>query len=413
MDALAKMTGDPVAASYARNFIGKNPKALLRSATGKGSGLAWFRLQCDKPLPEGIELASLSMGRVFPETGLAIFNSNNERASRSARLVFRSSPYGSTSHALANQNAFNTYYAGKPIFYSSGHHTSFVDHHALLCERSARGHNTILVDGMGQRIGVEGYGWIPRYYVGEKIGYVLGDASNAYGPVTSPLWQKRAKDAEVPLTPENGWAEVGLKTFRRHIIQLGKTGMSVIYDELEAEEPRTWSYLLHTIQHPMAVDRTNPAFVRVTGDVDVAKGDAFIFSTLELTCDTTSTFFAPADNWLRADAKGNFAKNPDHYHFSATTPKSKVCRLLTIVNSYPNPKEGRTAPVPQVLKDGSIKMGRWNIKANLTTEGLPTFTVKNTTPEENVSVSYDGDATTVVEDANEYELIDDLPQLEI
>ena len=126
-----------------------------------------------------------------------------------------------------------------------------------------------------------------------------------------------------------------------------------------------------------------------------------------------STFFAPADNWLRADAKGNFAKNPDHYHFSATTPKSKVCRLLTIVNSYPNPKEGRTAPVPQVLKDGSIKMGRWNIKANLTTEGLPTFTVKNTTPEENVSVSYDGDATTVVEDANEYELIDDLPQLEI
>lgn len=69
--------------------------------------------------------------------------------------------------------------------------------------------------------------------------------------------------------------------------------------------------------------------------------------------------------------------------------------------------------MPQVLKDGSIKMGRWNIKANLTTEGLPTFTVKNTTPEENVSVSYDGDATTVVEDANEYELIDDLPQLEI
>lgn len=413
MDALARMTGDPVAADYVQGFVGKNPKAILRGATGKSSGLAWFRLQCDRPLPEGGALASLPMGWIFPETGLAVFNTNNERASRSARLVFRSSPYGSTSHALANQNSFNTYYAGKPIFYSTGHHTSFTDAHSLLCERSARGHNTILVDGKGQRIGVEGFGWIPRYYVGEKVGYVMGDASNAYGPVTSPIWQKRAKEAEVALTPENGWDEVGLKTFRRHIVELGKTGMSVIYDELEADEPRTWSYLLHTIQHPMAVDRTNPAFVRVTGDVDVAKGDAFLFSTLELTCDTTSTFFAPADNWLKADANGNFAKNPDHWHFSATTPKSKVCRFVTIINSYPNPKEGRTAPVPQILKNGSIKMGRWIIKANLSTEGPATFSVVCTTPEENVSVSYDGEVTTVVEGDKEYELIDELPQLEI
>ena len=413
MDALAKMTGDPIAADYTLGFVGKNPKAILRGSTGKSSGLSWFRLQCDRPLPEGGVFASLPMGYVFPESGLAIFNTNNERASRSARLVFRSSPYGSTSHALANQNSFNTFYAGKPIFYSSGHHTSFTDRHSLLCERSSRGHNTILVDGKGQRIGVEGYGWIPRYYVGEKIGYVLGDASNAYGPVTSPIWKDRAEKAEVPLTPENGWDEVGLKTFRRHIVELGKTGMSVIYDELEAEEPRTWSYLLHTIQHPMAVDRTNPAFVRVTGDVDVAKGDAFIFSSLELTCDTTSTFFAPAENWLKADANGNFAKNPDHWHFSATTPKSKVCRLLTVINSYPNPKEGKVAPVPQILKDGSVKMGRWIIKANLTTDGVPSFSVKNTTPEENVSVSYAGDATTVVEGNNEYELIDELPSLEI
>lgn len=413
MDAIARMTGDPVAAGYTRGFIGNNPKAILRGATGKGSGLAWFRLQCDRPLPEGAPLASLPMGYIFPQSGLAIFNTNNERASRSARITFRSSPYGSTSHALANQNAFNTFYGGKPIFYSSGHHTSFTDTHSLLCERSARAHNTILVDGMGQRIGVEGYGWIPRYYVGEKIGYVLGDASNAYGPVTSPIWQTRAKNAEVPLTPENGWDEVGLKNFRRHIIELGKTGMTVIYDELEADSPRTWSYLLHTVLNPMDVDRSNPAFVRVTGKTDVAKSDAFIFSTLELTCDTTSTFFAPAENWLKADANGNFAKNPDHWHFSATTPKSNVCRFITIINSYPNPKEGRTAPVPQILKDGSIKLGRWNIVANITTEGKPSFVVKNTTPDENVRVEYDGEITTVVEDNNRYELIDELPTLEI
>lgn len=413
LDALARMTGNGYAAAYASRFVGKNPKALLKASTGKGSGLAWFRVQCDRPLPPAADLGSLPKGYVFPESGLAVFNTNNDRASRSARLTFRSSPYGSTSHALANQNAFNTYYAGRPIFYSSGHHISFTDHHSLLCHRASRAHNTILVDGMGQRIGVEGYGWIPRYYTGENISYVMGDASNAYGPVTSGLWKHRAADSEVPLTPENGWDEVGLKTFRRHIVQLGTTGMSVIYDELEAEEPRAWSYLLHTVEQPMAVDQSNPAYVRVTGSCDVAKSDAFIFSTQELTCDTTSRFFVPADNWLRADANGNFAKYPDHWHFSATTPKSKVCRLITIVNSYPNPKEGRVPPVPQVLKDGSIKMGRWNIKANLSPEGAPSFTVRNTTPDIAASVSYDGEVTSVVDAGGEYELVDELPILEI
>ena len=31
---------------------------------------------------------------------------------KNAMLSFRSSSYGSTSHALANQNAFNTFYGG-------------------------------------------------------------------------------------------------------------------------------------------------------------------------------------------------------------------------------------------------------------------------------------------------------------
>ena len=64
---------------------------------------------------------------------------------------FRSSPYGSTSHALANQNAFNTFYGGQPLFYSSGHHIEFTDVHSMLCHRATRAHNTILVNGMGQR----------------------------------------------------------------------------------------------------------------------------------------------------------------------------------------------------------------------------------------------------------------------
>lgn len=92
----------------------------------------------------------------------------------------------------------------------------------MYCHRATRAHNTILVNGIGQRIGTEGYGWIPRYYVGEKIGYVLGDASNAYGKVISKSWLARAKKEEVSFSPEAGWDDVKLKTFRRHIVELGK-----------------------------------------------------------------------------------------------------------------------------------------------------------------------------------------------
>lgn len=79
--------------------------------------------------------------------------------------------------------------------------------------RNTRAHNSILVNGMGQKIGTEGYGWIPRYYEGEEISYVVGDASNAYGKVVSPLWLERGRLSGTQYTPEKGWDENKLDFF--------------------------------------------------------------------------------------------------------------------------------------------------------------------------------------------------------
>ncbi len=46
----------------------------------------------------------------------------------------------------------------------------------------------------------------PRYYEGEEISYVVGDASNAYGKVVSPLWLERRLSG-TQYTPEKGWDE--------------------------------------------------------------------------------------------------------------------------------------------------------------------------------------------------------------
>lgn len=56
------------------------------------------------------------MTKVFNETGIATMHTSLGNIEENAMLSFRSSPYGSTSHALANQNAFNTFYGGKAIF---------------------------------------------------------------------------------------------------------------------------------------------------------------------------------------------------------------------------------------------------------------------------------------------------------
>ena len=339
-DALARMTGNTYAADYVRR-IATTPDFYKRYVTAKDGSLAWFRLQCDKPLPEGEGLANLPMGYVFPESGLASFMTNWERVGSNAMFSFRSSPYGSTSHAIANQNAFNTF--------------SFVDKHSMLCHRSTRAHNTILVNGMGQRIGTEGYGWIPRYYVGEKIGYLLGDASNAYGKVISPLWLERGKEGGIEYTPANGWDNNHLKTFRRHTVALGKTGLVFIYDELEADEPVTWDYLLHTVINPM----------------NVTKKDKFV-------------------------------------HIQATN--KKTYRFATIINTHPL---SRPVADPEILPDGRIKAGSWIIKVNVSAEGTPSFFIRSTRKGEDVNITYKGGATIVREDGYETTLVDKLPELEI
>lgn len=322
---------------------------------------------------------------------------------------FRSSPYGSTSHALANQNAFNTFYGGKPLFYSSGHHIEFTDKHSMICHRGTFGHNTILANGCGQKIGVEGYGWIPRYYMSDKLGYVVGDASNAYGPVVSPLWLERGEQSGVAYTPENGWdTENHVKKFRRHIVTLGNTGCIFIYDELVADKPIPWTFQLHTVTNPMQLNTSNDRFVHVTATGKGGASDAYIFSTGAVQADTTSVFKEPAINWLRADKNGNFKPYANHWHFNATSQPAQTYRFATCINThalkYP-------AKDPEILSDGRIKFAGYLISVNLSENGTPSFYIRST--KEDVNISYKGEETIINENGYRTTLEDVLPELEI
>lgn len=410
-DALARECQNPWAAAYVKMIMKKDPNVLLRSFGQKSGDLTWYRCVTKKTYPQDKRrLSELPSVKVFPETGLAIMHTSIGEPEKNSMLSFRSSPYGSTSHAHANQNAFNTFYGGEEIFYSSGYHTNFIDEHSMYSYRHTRAHNTILVDGMGQKIGTEGYGWIPRFYEGEKISYVVGDASNAYGNVTSPLWLKRAELSNIHFTPEKGWDKNKLKMFRRHIIQLDNSGIYLIYDELESTEPVNWSYLLHTTELPMEIEEIYGG-VKITGkNKSGGVSVAHLFCSEKITHTLTDTFFCDPIDW-----KNRNIEYSNHWHFSGITPKCLSVRFLTIMDIHGHDR----ADAIISHKGNTFYVQEWTIQCNLTNKGKSEISVVNNL--NGVSLLYDAsknDGASVVNDEVGGQIIkevlcDYLPDFEI
>lgn len=415
-DALARECDNPWAAAYVRYITERNPKILSTAFENKPGDLTWYRCTTPKPFPSSKRsLSELPSTKVFNELGVATMHTALGEPEKNAMLSFRSSPYGASSHALANQNAFNTFYGGKPIFYSSGHRTGFTDDHGMYSYRNTRAHNTILVNGMGQKIGTEGYGWIPRFYEGEKLSYVVGDASNAYGEVTSPLWLERARLSGTAFTPGNGWDVNKTELYRRHIVQLGTSGLYVIYDELEGKEPVTWSFMLHTTQFPMDIDE-QPNEIVVRGKNKDGVSTAHIFCSEKTEQTVTDEFFSPPTNWKNVtDNQGKAVKYPNHWHFSATTPACSKARFLTVIDTHGKNRED----LKVTRKGNTIKVGEWEIHANLTAKGEASFIVKNKA--EKVSLHYDkakNEGATLITDqikdqSVQKKIVDYLPDFEI
>ena len=131
-DALARECNNPWAAAYVHEIMQEDPDILSKAFEAKPADLTWYRCTTKKERPAySSKLLELPQSKVFSQTGTALMNTDIGHHTNNAMLSFRSSPYGATSHALANQNAFNTFFGGKAIFYSSGHRTGFTDDHCM------------------------------------------------------------------------------------------------------------------------------------------------------------------------------------------------------------------------------------------------------------------------------------------
>lgn len=205
---LAAMNEDPYVKWYSQSVL-TNPEVSpfdYISAT-------------DLPVRPPIDIAQ---ARVFPQTGVVVaYNGLYDHGSE--RIFFRSSPWGSHSHSHADQNGFVIHSGGEILAPDTGYYTYSGDTYHQQWSKSTFAHNSMLVDGKPQPLGINSKGEIDTFFHGTRATYFVGDASEAYG---KPL-----------------------KTFLRAVLYV-RPATYVIYDELAAESPATYSWLLNTFEEP-------------------------------------------------------------------------------------------------------------------------------------------------------------------
>ncbi len=202
-------------------------------------------------------------------------------------LMFKSSWFGSFNHSHADQNSFVVYGHGEPLLIDSGYYDWYGAPHDRSWTRETKAHNDILVDGEGQPVfDITARGEITDYFEAPPGCYTVGDASAAYGGK--------------------------LSKFVRHVLYL-RPDAFLIVDELEADEPRTWTWTCHALEE-MEIDED-------ARRVRVKQGDA----TLDI------AFAAPTGLTIRRP-QGRYADLPDQWHcYAETTEPSTTQRFVTLM----------------------------------------------------------------------------------
>ena len=339
-EEVGKITGYPLAARYAdqcRNYesIDLSQKNILR----------WFRLTKTNgvPLPS-YQTTPLPMAHFFKETGVATMHTQPMETEKDLMVAMRSSPFGSYGHMIADQNTFNILFGGEKTFYRTGYKIDMNDPHRLGWNKHTKGSNGILIEGAGQPYSTEAFGMLTRFVQGARLAYAKGDASNAY----------RSDETK---------EEYGLTKFDRHLVLL-QPGIVVMYDDLEADRPVSWSWLIHS----MKKIQLNADQNYFTSQFEKSVGQGGLWSTLPVEWAVADTFEIPAVNVIgRVDEDGEVMDYEDNqWHLKATNlVKSSRMRFLSIVQVG---DVGRRQPkIESTVLDGkvNVRVGEWQLSAQL------------------------------------------------
>lgn len=355
MDFLAREMNDPYAAWLAEScdvtLKTDYSLRLYRMAQGNSA----YKV----PRPDADDFENYIWHQDIGE-GIAHSGMLNSRSNLS--LAFRSSPFGSGSHTLADQNGFKLLYKGEYIYMNAGYYQSFSDRHNLLQYRHTRGHNTIMVNNIGQPFTTRAYGNIERGLNGTNLAYFLGNASHAYCGISEyPMWQENFEKAGIGQTPEYGFGQTSLNRYKRHIFLL-RPNKVVIYDDLGADEASTWQWLLHSpVEFQLTGNKAVTMYESKGGFTAVAQ----IYSEQPFDITQTNEWFPGAE----PDKPADVAKQ---WHLTANFEPCLNNKILTVIQVS---DKGLAEKIRQA-NDGLV-IDEWTIKAELAADKPAAIMITN------------------------------------
>ncbi len=270
--------------------------------------------------------ADIPQARCFRDVGLVCMHSDLARGEDNVHVMMRSSPYGATSHAFADQNAFILHAYGEPLAIASGYYPYYASAHHREWTWQTKAANSIGVDGSGQQIrDWNSKGRIIHFETNDYWHYAIGDAAAAYAD------------------------RVG--RFDRHIAYLRPTYRDmdpsvVIFDDLATPRPSTFQWWLHALEEAEIDPASQAAHIR-HGDAGL---EVHFVAPSGLSFSQTDQFSVPPEGeYTRRDSYAN------QWHLTAETVEcSDVCQFLTVLLPYRRAQEEAPREVRLLSGDGYL-----------------------------------------------------------
>ncbi|MBI2426145.1 MAG: DUF4962 domain-containing protein [Candidatus Hydrogenedentes bacterium] len=288
--------------------------------TPPAPGYVGFILAARAGALQGEAPVDLPPSRVFPDTGIAVLNTDLLNAKNNIQVHFKSSPYGRQSHGYNANNAFLLNVGGERVFIKSGQREIHGSPHHTKWMWETKSDNAILVNGKGQRVhDADSQGKITHWELTPEYDIVEGEAGAAYEH---------------------------LKRWTRRLIFL-KPDVLVIHDILEAPEPSTFQWLLHA----QGKFELGEGEIRYSKNEQTAIRVAFLTPS-GLDFSQTDQFDPPPHDWAGLDL--------GEWHFQAATRElAETAEFVTVIT---NVKDGVRAVLQEesgekvlVLEDAARK----------------------------------------------------------
>ena len=246
---------------------------------------------------------NLPPSKLFRGIGVAILNNTLLDSAANVQVRFKSSPFGRQSHGHDAHNSFTLDAYGDALLVNNVYRDLYGSpFHKEWCW-STKAQNAMLVDGEGQKPhSASPDGSIVRFESKNGVDYTAGDATAAYGGK--------------------------LKRYLRHVIFV-KPDVVIIADEVEAEKPATFQFMLHG-GVPFTLDETRQSLglERVHGGVRV---DYIAAEPLRL---KQWTGYDPEPNWKYLKDATKTAIPPQwHVEASTATPATKAL-VVAVLRPY-------------------------------------------------------------------------------